>query len=1152
MIWKILGIEATKNEEQIRSAYRERLRDVNPEDDQEGFKELRRAYEEALDYAGQEEPEQEEDEKPEASKGKKTEVDLWMDRIEALYRDIRTRRDPSRWKALLEDPVCEDLDTELEAGERLLVFLMSHSYMPQEVWQQVDKRFGYLDNIKQLKERFPENFLEYVRWQIENPSFIDFSLFEGKTDSDADEYINTLYDVKNAIEDRKPAEIGQLFRELSRFEISHPFEEVEKARFLLKKDQGGGGEDAKEALRIMEDLDFEYSNQPYIERIYAQALIANSRIQKAKEIYEGILENSPDNYGALLGRANCIFLLGDEEEAKELVEDILEERVQDTDSLELLDKINEKLVERYQSELSKEQDREIVFKLGWCYYQQKKFEEGLALLEHIEKTDDYDYVNLCCRLYLASEKYEEAMPYAAKWVQMIEETVDDGSKESQKRKNRLSLAHFSIGICLWETSYKSAEGALRQYRFVDAVTYIEKAIHEEQNALVRYSYMEQLARFYLENKDYQECIRICNEIIQRDPGFFPAYVHRQKANYELRNAKEVIDDYYACLDLYPGFAPVYVLAAEVFFAFDQYEDIEDVLAEAEKEQVESDALALMRIKCLHYKEFSTEHVKEALQAFGILFEKIRQREWETDIEDISDLYKEHAILYWDLDQTDRALEIIEDGIKRSGDEALQLKYLKIDVLNREKRHEEALSVCNALLGEEPDNLTARAKMGSCYERMDEHEKAISCYREILSKDPDNISAVRRLMYLYSYLSDQEDDRQKCRKGIFYATKLIGLTGSAEGYIERGNLYIDLFELEKAVEDCRKAIELDPEAYYAYNNLGCALLKLRRVDEAVEPLLQAVAMDPDKDHLPWMNLAECYCLKKDYDQAIHAYQEVLRLKPKAFRIQKEIAELWTKKGEYGKAAEFYKKQAQEIEKRISEMSLSKRLKYFAETELNDEKEKLLMMYFHVADVWRLSGDRKKAQKYYKLAENGPSALFQYVSCDVYAKLAEYYRDIGEAAYALKLVKKALSVKDPGLRNGYDYVYLSFVGATVCFELGQASQAAIYAESFLEYKIEQKGGEKKVLEDARYRQSYLYDIAVMSLCSGNLQKAEACLDQMRECRLCVTCEYWDCFEYYFCMGLLEEIRGNKENARKLYEKSLELDSDCTYAKHHLEKL
>ena len=46
-----LGIEVTKDEKAIKNAYREKLAVTNPEDNPEGFKLLRGAYEEAVRYA---------------------------------------------------------------------------------------------------------------------------------------------------------------------------------------------------------------------------------------------------------------------------------------------------------------------------------------------------------------------------------------------------------------------------------------------------------------------------------------------------------------------------------------------------------------------------------------------------------------------------------------------------------------------------------------------------------------------------------------------------------------------------------------------------------------------------------------------------------------------------------------------------------------------------------------------------------------------------------------------------------------------------------------------------------------------------------------------------------------------------------------------
>ncbi len=46
LIFHILGLEETKDEEKISDAYRTALKSVNPEDDPEVFKLLRQAYEE--------------------------------------------------------------------------------------------------------------------------------------------------------------------------------------------------------------------------------------------------------------------------------------------------------------------------------------------------------------------------------------------------------------------------------------------------------------------------------------------------------------------------------------------------------------------------------------------------------------------------------------------------------------------------------------------------------------------------------------------------------------------------------------------------------------------------------------------------------------------------------------------------------------------------------------------------------------------------------------------------------------------------------------------------------------------------------------------------------------------------------------------------
>lgn len=1195
MIWKILEIEKTKDEEVIRDAYHKKLRYVNPEDDEEGFKELRRAYEEAIEYARQSEEEKIHDtDEMEYGHGKKNEVDEWLDRIDRIYQDAATRRNEKLWDAILHDPVCDDLDTELEAAEKLLVYFMSHSYMPQSIWQLVDKRFHYRDSYDQLKERFPENYLDYIMWQINRPNFMDFNLFDGKTDSHVDDYIGTLYEEKNAFEEGDMAAVERFLKELKRYDITHPFTEVEESRYLIRRakmekekalediegENTVGKEeswkaDIEKALSIMEELDFEYSDNPYIERVYAEVLLEHGETDKSKRVYAGLLEKDPENFSAALGNARCVFLEGNPEDAKEMVEDILENRVQDVECMQLLDEINEVLVKDYENELMKceeegayQNKRALCLKLGWCYYQQKEFERGIKLLDDLEDGEDYDYINLRCRLFLANEDYEEAYPLTRKWLLLIEESEDDGSKEIQKRKNRLSLAHFSIGICIWELGFKERERLLKEKKkdqmnkdyckltaveekLEQAADYIRKAIEEEKNTLVKLSYMEQLARFYLAQKKYEECIEICNRIIEQDRGFYPAYVHRQKANYEIKNAKGVIDDYFACKEIYPGYSVPYVLAAEVFMAFEQYDDVESVIKDGEEAGLQSDGLRLYKIKCLHYKEFSPENVRKAIDQLDQLMEEIRNRPEEegSDIEDLSDLDRELAILYWDLDMTQKSLEIVDAYLTKNPDCSGMLQ-LKVDILLREKQYEPALETCRELINTDPQNLHYRLKLGNCYERIENTDKALECYRMILMENRDFVPAIRRLMYMYSYLSNKERDLELCKKGVEYATRLIELTGNAEGYVERGNLYIDLYELEKAVEDCREAIKLDPDAYYAYNNLGCALLKLRRIDEAIEPLERVIEMESDKDHLPYLNLAECYVIKNRLEDAICAYQEVLRICPNAKSIRDDIAEIWEDMGEYQKAEDYYKQQIQEYQNRIGMVKDGVIVKLLLKSKhQQSDWEKLLEYYYDLADLYNRIGDHKNAEKWYRNIEKVYFKISKPCSISHIESVAEYYRDKGNLKEALRVLDQLAGYMK---KNQFFNSHIYFTLATVMFEQGDKARAKKNADLFIEKFVEQHGGMEELFSDRRYLPMYAYDLAIMNICAGRLDEAEKYLQRIKENHVCVTCETCDCFEYYFASGLIAEIRGDKEDAAKYYKRAIDIKKDYPCAERHLKNL
>ena len=121
-VFQILGIEQTKDERALKNAYRDKLTVTNPEDDPEGFKRLRMAYEEACRYAGT--PDAEENEEAEPTLEDDTPAGQWVRGVRKVYENITDRCDVEKWKALFEADDFLSLEEEENCTTYLLRFLM--------------------------------------------------------------------------------------------------------------------------------------------------------------------------------------------------------------------------------------------------------------------------------------------------------------------------------------------------------------------------------------------------------------------------------------------------------------------------------------------------------------------------------------------------------------------------------------------------------------------------------------------------------------------------------------------------------------------------------------------------------------------------------------------------------------------------------------------------------------------------------------------------------------------------------------------------------------------------------------------------------------------------------------------------------------------
>jgi len=111
--------------------------------------------------------------------------------------------------------------------------------------------------------------------------------------------------------------------------------------------------------------------------------------------------------------------------------------------------------------------------------------------------------------------------------------------------------------------------------------------------------------------------------------------------------------------------------------------------------------------------------------------------------------------------------------------------------------------------------------------------------------------------------------------------------------------------EAAISGYRQTLKLKEDLYEARLNLGQALLKTGKPEEASEWLEKAASQKP-ADSKPRYLLGRALAARKQYAEAAAALEKAMALDEKNESLPLEIAELWEQAGQPAKAAEFYAK------------------------------------------------------------------------------------------------------------------------------------------------------------------------------------------------------------------------------------------------------
>lgn len=123
---------------------------------------------------------------------------------------------------------------------------------------------------------------------------------------------------------------------------------------------------------------------------------------------------------------------------------------------------------------------------------------------------------------------------------------------------------------------------------------------------------------------------------------------------------------------------------------------------------------------------------------------------------------------------------------------------------------------------------------------------------------------------------------------------------AAAYFYRGTVYIHLIkETAKAIQDFKKALELDPNYIKTYAYLALSYGYIDEHDQAILMLTKAIELDT-KCPNHYLNRGFYYDKKRDFDKALADYNKAIELDPNYVVAYRNRASAYDEKGNYDKA------------------------------------------------------------------------------------------------------------------------------------------------------------------------------------------------------------------------------------------------------------
>ncbi len=898
-IWNILGIQETKDKAALKQAYRIKLTSVNPEDDPEGFMELRQAFEEAVRLADEEEQ----------VVGDESAMGKLETAIDELYRDFSRRISREAWEELLNRDEFVSLDSSEEAMNVLLRYLMSNFYLPQRIWNYLVEIFDIADRKKELCETYPEDFIEYILNNAEYEDMINYDLFEGD-EASYDAYIEYYYKLEAAIRRRAFDEQAKYIEKLDELDVCHPYydicrirSEIQYMNMETEKKESEAGENRTTAqlfgdrlIELQEQAEALRQDVPkdiFIINTCGDVAMIREQYEEAKRYYDMSLELAPDNYIVKGKQAELMYCMGEYEKSRDMYMDLLKINHFDNNVRAGMIRANQGLIEMLRGKIDADpSDNASRLEMAWSFYQSYRFNEAIAILDTFEPDAEKmcEYHNVKGRTYLCLSDYESALTCFQIWkaeIEKIPETYTD--EESLKKKKRYEYVNFLIGDCYLKTK-----------RYDEARAYLNRAMEREHDEIIL-SY-EAMCELEYETGNNDACIQACERLLERDGRSYIGYNYSAKAYFNMDYLKEALVACEHAIGLYPYVSDPYGLEVRIYLKVNQPESARNVVQRYRAFGIESDEIDFSEACILEQEDKHQEIV-------NLLDKTIKRSNPEdTDLDDYYELYMMQGFHLEKLGEREQAKKKYEYVISKCPNHPLAYGRMGI-IMRDEGRYDDALKMYTKQL-----NIRPRAfyyiHRGILNRFLHNYKSALADFEEALKLEPDNVFCYGRIGQIYELHREFEraleyydkalaysgGDDEDCKENLLLKARTLQcMNRFAESreiyahYIEQYGLntdvaydYSELLQrmnlIDEAINVLQKCIDEIPYDSYMQKCVRqlCAIYGSEGyIDRAHETMMLAVSHD-DKDSRIYARMGSIFFHHGLLEEARQMYEKAVVL------------------------------------------------------------------------------------------------------------------------------------------------------------------------------------------------------------------------------------------------------------------------------------